>query len=94
MILAWKIKGPHYLVAYKRDGLHYLRITNTTLLVYGRTLAEASYEMQKMLDTLQENMNTNIFRKDSFFEKMACFVGVINRFFLNFLHRLIGGEML
>jgi len=81
MVFSWKIRGPFNLVYFKADKLHYLRITNTTILVYGKDLLEAFEELGKVFESLNTMKDeVNIYRKDTMPEKLLYLLGRFNTF--------------
>ena len=89
VIFSLKIRKPFGLVYFRADKLHYLRITNTTILVYGESLMKAFDELSKVLDNLTTMKNeVNILRKDTPSERLAYFFGLIPGFFLKLIIKM------
>ena len=81
------------IVVYHKDGLYYIRITNSNILVYGKTIDEASNELGEVLDHIIELSEkgediSSFFRKDTLIEKLEYCLGRI----FAFLHRLFKGS--
>ncbi|NUU96724.1 hypothetical protein [Marinitoga sp. 1138] len=74
-------------IVYKKDGLYYIRITNTTIMVYGKTLDEAIDELDKALsgifDLGDKNKIKTFIRKDTLLEKIEFIYGLLISHLIN-----------